>query len=226
VELVISKAVAQAIPDRLLHRLLPEKEEWSWRKHVEINLAPLSAADLDALDRLFAKHAHVHGTAILRRDIAQWRLALSKAGRAKAPRRRSDEGVRGEVTTRKPKSRVRRATRRRRTTWKVFGACEAAKRLAKALGKPVLYLHFPEWKGRVTIEEILKAAPYLRASDDGIMQCAEATGVIVCRSQRQCDALFARTVGDEPARRNRYRGPARVYALTIGADGQSRNENT
>lgn len=83
-DLIISRAVAEAIPAKSLHRFLPKPEEWKYRKHSDIDLTALRLSELDALERTFKAHAGVHGVAVLLRDIATWRGAQTKAGQAKA----------------------------------------------------------------------------------------------------------------------------------------------
>lgn len=123
-------------------------------------------------------------------------------------------------------------------------ACE----LAKALGKPVLYISFSitevvisgdaypmtaesvdafeEKYGNDPYGEICKAAPYLDYQED--MQIfGDEEAFIVCDDYKELRRLYWQTVGDDgPTESNPYDGPARVYALTINSQGEPENENT
>lgn len=106
-DLVLSKAVVEAIP--ALKRFLSETvEEWKWRKHADLDLAGLKPKDLDALDQMLQAHDDVHGVAVLLRDIAAWRLALSKAGQVKARTTRQFAALLGRYLATAPGHRVYR----------------------------------------------------------------------------------------------------------------------
>lgn len=105
---------------------------------------------------------------------------------------------------------------------KILALTDAAQALAKALGKPVLYISFVT----ESFAEIELAAPYL-AGDDAMQVMADEHGFIVCDTPEEMYALFDRTVGDDgPTEANPYAGPGNVYALEINADGTTRRENT
>ena len=99
---------------------------------------------------------------------------------------------------------------------------EVAQRLAKELAKPILYISFHE----NDFAELLKAAPYLNLDDD-CQAISDGMAFIVCEDAEELNRLYNSTVGDDgPTELNPYDGPASVYALTIGPDGQTWNENT
>jgi hypothetical protein len=52
-------------------------------------------------------------------------------------------------------------------------------------------------------------------------------GIVVFDTQEEMEEAYERTAGDDgPTELNPYDGPCRIYALTIGADGEMQNENT
>lgn len=76
------------------------------------------------------------------------------------------------------------------------------------------------------LEEIPKAAPYLSA-DEAMHLWHYGTVYLLFQSEEEMHAAYWRTVGDDgPTKTNPYNGPAKVYALTCGADGLLQNENT
>lgn len=103
--------------------------------------------------------------------------------------------------------------------------------LARALGKPVLYLHWnwPQDANGVELyqfEELVKAVPFISLQDDGQAVC-DGFMFVVCDSREQMDELFWQVVGDDgPTPSNPYDGPMSVYALTCDENGQPLNENT
>lgn len=106
---------------------------------------------------------------------------------------------------------------------KPYSGIELAQKLAKALKRPCLFIQISA-NGRC--EDVVKAAPYLKDLKF-IQLLADESGVIVCDSAKQRDELYAQTVGDDgPTKTNKYKGPCRIYALTIDADGTPVNENT
>ena len=117
--------------------------------------------------------------------------------------------------------------------YRYIDTTQAASELARLHKKPVLYISF-SWEK--SWEELFKAAPYLERGfrdiqqhdDNNPAQCLmEGQAIIVCDTDEERDNLFSLTVGDDgPTQANPYAGPARVYALTISADGESLNENT
>lgn len=104
----------------------------------------------------------------------------------------------------------------------VAAACE----LAKALGKPVLYINHSGGYDPDP-DRYLAAAPYLRNVDATLQIMADGCGFIVCENEEELERLYELTVGDDgPTKTNPYDGPERFYALTIDANGQPHNENT
>ena len=79
-----------------------------------------------------------------------------------------------------------------------------------------------------TLDEVIKAAPYLDGSDVTTIQIlADGGGILLFDSEEEARDHFDRTVGDDgPTQHNSYKGPARVYALTCDQTGKCRNENT
>jgi hypothetical protein len=112
---------------------------------------------------------------------------------------------------------------------RVLDSTAAASELAKALNKPVLYLSMVG--ANFNFEDFDKdgrflPAPFLTTMTHGQVLADEHT-FIVCDSEEEMEDLFWQTVGDDgPTPTNSYNGPCRVYALTINAKGEMRNENT
>lgn len=105
----------------------------------------------------------------------------------------------------------------------VLGATATAKELAKALGKPVLYIYFGL---DFEMEEIIKAAPYLSLREHG-QAIIEGSAVIVCETAQERDLLYYQTVGEDgPTKLNSYNGPCKIFALTISEKGEFLHENT
>lgn len=78
----------------------------------------------------------------------------------------------------------------------------------------------------VRTEEVRKAAPYL-SEDQALRVATGGCAYLLFDSEEECYAAYDATVGDDgPTKANPYNGPVRVYALTCGPDGQTRNENT
>jgi|SRR5579863_9073476 len=112
---------------------------------------------------------------------------------------------------------------------KVFDQISAACALAKAKKKPVLFLSFPtSFDSSISYTDLLKAVPYLNWDQKNVMQAiSDGHAFIVCDSDKERDRLYNLTVGDDgPTKTNKYKGPVRVYALTIDRTGQTLNENT
>ncbi|MGH7974897.1 MAG: hypothetical protein ACREBR_05180 [bacterium] len=107
---------------------------------------------------------------------------------------------------------------------KVLDMLQAARAIAKAKKKPVLFLSLHN-EG-VEYNEIIKAAPYLDI-ESAMQSLGDGYAIIVCETDKERDTLYNLTVGDDgPTKVNKYKGPARVYALTIDRRGQTLNENT
>ncbi len=101
---------------------------------------------------------------------------------------------------------------------------EAMQLLAKSIGKSCMYVRFGD---EDLLTEIDKAAPYMNLEDDNDQQIIfDGRGIIIFESEEMMEHAFSLTVGDDPAERNTYRGPARVYALTCNANGELLTENT
>lgn len=98
-------------------------------------------------------------------------------------------------------------------------------RLAAALHKPCMMVCLTVPDEGNGFGEVVKAAPYLSYERNAQLLCDE-WGIIVCEDEAELDRLYRQTVCDGPTETNPYSGPARVYALTCGADGQTQNENT
>jgi hypothetical protein len=111
---------------------------------------------------------------------------------------------------------------------RVYDPMQTAQALAILFGQPVLYISFPQPSpvDDVTWDDLLKAAPYL----DPVKHCqvlSDGYGFIICDTEEELYKLYDQTVGDDgPTKTNSYDGPARVYAMTIDADGELGNENT
>jgi len=108
---------------------------------------------------------------------------------------------------------------------KILGDIETLQALAKALGKPCMFIALnSNGNDALLPSEYCKAAPYL----EGNLQIhIDHQAYLVFDSDAEMEAAFKRTVGDDgPTSTNVYEGDANVYALTCGADGELRNENT
>jgi hypothetical protein len=107
---------------------------------------------------------------------------------------------------------------------KVLSGIELAQTVAKTLKKPVLFVSF--FAPDDDYAEVFKAAPYLTIKDH-TQQVLDGEAVIVCDSVKEQETLYWQTVGDDgPTKTNKYKGSARVYALTINSLGETLNENT
>ena len=106
---------------------------------------------------------------------------------------------------------------------KLYSGIQLAQLVAKTKKKPVLFISFDnseQW------DELIAAAPYL-SFEEHTQAISDGYAVIVCDSDRERDRLYNLTVGDDGSTElNDYKGPTRVYALTIDKNGQTRNENT
>ncbi len=118
---------------------------------------------------------------------------------------------------------------------KILDMHSAAMELARAINKPILYIHIGDWQMENSswVEEAFKAAPYLKDMFYGEFnhEVSQAlvygTMYIVCDSEEEMERLYRMTVGDDgPTDTNPYDGDMRIYALTINAQGETENENT
>ena len=92
--------------------------------------------------------------------------------------------------------------------------------IAKALNKPCI--HFSVSSG--DLEDSIKAAPFLAKFPQAHV---DGHGIIVCEDDKDMQQIYDTLVGDDgPTPSNPYKGPGNVYALTCGANGVTRNENT
>lgn len=101
---------------------------------------------------------------------------------------------------------------------------DTLERLTKATGKWGMYIEIncpaPE-----DSSEIPSAAPYLNFQDD-MQLMADGRGFILCDTEAELCELYRLTTGDDVNPHNSYTGPVKVYALTCGPDGITRDENT
>jgi hypothetical protein len=111
---------------------------------------------------------------------------------------------------------------------KIYDLHELVRATAKALGKPILLLSLdPAVEAcDYDIEEVLKAVPFLNIFEDS-QAVVDGYAFVVCDSDEEMNNLYDHVVGDDgPTKSNPYDGPAKVYALTISAEGEFMNENT
>ena len=108
----------------------------------------------------------------------------------------------------------------------------------RVTGKYAMLISMPdlgdvECHGGTVFDELSKAAPYLRAFEDGTEHgsvtgqiIADELGVLIFDTAEEMDQHYDQTIGDDgPTETNKYDGPVGVYALTCGPEGL-RNENT
>ena len=78
-KLIIKKWVVQRLGyDTLKDFDVPSRESWdTWRHDCEIDLADLSAKQLDDLEAILGHHKKTHGIAVLMFDIRTWRKILA-----------------------------------------------------------------------------------------------------------------------------------------------------
>lgn len=100
---------------------------------------------------------------------------------------------------------------------------DTLQRLTKATGKWGMYIEISCPTRRVS--KIPDAAPYLNFQDD-MQLMADGKGFILCDTEAELYELYKVTVGDDVNPHNSNKGPAKVYALTCGPDGVTRDENT
>lgn len=102
------------------------------------------------------------------------------------------------------------------------------KAYCKSSGLWGLYVSFhlqPE--GPMTAEEIMKACPLLDFWGRNGQAFIDDCWYFLYKTEEEMNEAYYHVVGDDgPTKYNAYDGPARVYALTIGKDGQPLNENT
>jgi hypothetical protein len=111
---------------------------------------------------------------------------------------------------------------------KLLTDIELAQLTAKTLGKPIIYI---SGFGGENVAEDVKAAPYLanwQNDNENMAQLlCDGSGFILCDNEEEMWHYYKLTVGDDgPTKLNPYIGPARVYALTIHANGEMGTENT
>lgn len=95
-------------------------------------------------------------------------------------------------------------------------------RLTKATGKwgMMIVMHGED------LEEIVKAAPYLK-DDDAMQMLADEHGFLLFNTEEEMNKAFDQTVGDEGSTKsNPYMGAGNVYAVTCNPNGETLNENT
>lgn len=85
------------------------------------------------------------------------------------------------------------------------------------------------------IDEVCKAAPYLNPKTKFKFEgkntigqvMGDGYGFFLFDTEAELNRYYESTVGDDgPMKYNKYKGPARVYALTCDPDGYLLNENT
>lgn len=100
---------------------------------------------------------------------------------------------------------------------------DVLKRLTKATGKWGMLIEIT-----CPIQQVSKisyAAPYLNFQDD-MQLMVDGKGFILCDTEAELYELYKVTAGDDVNPYNSNPGPAKVYALTCGPDGITRDENT
>ena len=112
---------------------------------------------------------------------------------------------------------------------------DAAKQLAKAKGKPCVYLHFDWPNGRRAagrfMDDVFKACPILgrnwRSASHTVSQGVIDDHLLVFfPNMAAAWDGFDSVVGDSPNSKNPYKGQVKVYALLINGRGQAISENT
>lgn len=88
------------------------------------------------------------------------------------------------------------------------------------------------------LDEVYKAAPYMdpknfpkkfkyKGEDNAPQVMGDGFGFFLFDTEIEMEYYYQSTVGDDgPMARNKYDGPARVYALTCDPTGTLMNENT
>lgn len=107
-----------------------------------------------------------------------------------------------------------------------YGQIEMAKATCAFHKKWGMYINI-HWDDRFEADVFL-AAPYLRDNDTTLQLVSDGCGVLLFESREDMERAYNQTVGDDgPTELNKYDGKhASVYALTIGPDGTTYNENT
>jgi len=96
---------------------------------------------------------------------------------------------------------------------------EALQYMCKLEKKWGLYFSYNEG---VDLQEVLKAAPYLKAE-----HLTPSNGAFLFDTEKEMLKHFNMTVGDNgPTRTNSYDGPVQVYAVTCSPEGEIQDENT
>ena len=104
-----------------------------------------------------------------------------------------------------------------------MGARAICKAACKATGAHGVYAEFDADDG----EELRYASGGLidPALDKAL--CAQGRAMALADDEDEAHALYEHLVGDDgPTRRNGYAGTARIYAMTLDADGRAVTENT
>ena len=105
---------------------------------------------------------------------------------------------------------------------RILSQIEILQELARVSGKPCMFVSCRSC--HALPREIVKVAPYLVGEDQVL---CDGGAILICDNDEELQTHFLLTVGDDgPTRTNTYNGPARVYALTCGADGELQTENT
>lgn len=103
---------------------------------------------------------------------------------------------------------------------KLLNQTETLQELCRLSSKPGMFIAWVEDH----LVEVVKAAPYLK---DYVQAQFDGSAYMLFKDEREMMRYYRRTVGDDgPTKQNPYDGPARVYALTCGADGELQTENT
>lgn len=113
---------------------------------------------------------------------------------------------------------------------------EVCRQYCKIKGKPGIWFNIYDKDGLLPWEveeeeyefssELEKAAPWLSVKDYGQIMI-DGYGFILCQDREEQMNIYWQTVGDDgPTDSNPYKGPVRVYALTINSYGEFEYENT
>lgn len=109
---------------------------------------------------------------------------------------------------------------------------EVLQTLCKLKKKWGMFISFSDWDTQespiIDIFEIIKAAPYLKCDEAGQI-IVDKHGILLFDTQKEMDEYYYNTIGDDGPRKgykNRYNGPARIYAITCNPKGVLMNENT
>ncbi len=114
---------------------------------------------------------------------------------------------------------------------KSFSSLEIFKGFLRASQKWGMYISF-DWRidheeGKISSDnwdELVKACPYFLELSTA--EHCEGCAFLTFDSEEEMERYFYLTVGKDGATKdNRYQGDERVYALSIGPDGEPINEN-